>query len=126
MANETRPNTFENIVNLVKAVVWPLIFVYVLLQYNGPVAQTLALFPDLVKHATKLTAGGITLEIEQKALETGNQALALALKGLSPNARKLLLRVNESYWSVWDPETKSDRPEDRRYFSLDRPELKEL
>lgn len=101
MPDEARPTTFTNIASLVKALAWPVLIFYIFMRFQGPLSEIVGLLPDLVKHATKVSAGGVTLEIEQKARETGNEALTSALKGLSPEARKLLLQVGDSYWREW-------------------------
>jgi hypothetical protein len=123
MPEETKTTTFGNIVNLIKALAWPTLILYILLYYRQPISETLSLFPNLVRHASKFSAGGVTLEIEQVAQQSGNEQLAVALKGLSPPARKLLLQVGSSYWAEWSKGAPGG-PAD--YFSPDRPELDEL
>jgi hypothetical protein len=116
----TESNAFGNINNLIKALIWPLVILYILLRYHSPVSVTIELIPNLIKHATKVSAGGVTFEIEQKAQESGNENLAAALKGLSPQARKLLLQVGESYWHEWYKSTLGN------YRADHLPELDEL
>lgn len=97
----SKSSMFGNINDLIKALIWPVLILYVLLRYQSPISDTIDLLPNLIKHATKFSAGGVTLEIEQRAQESGNENLAIALKGLSPEARKLLLQVGDSYWTEW-------------------------
>jgi hypothetical protein len=101
VAEETKPSVFANVVNLIKALAWPLIVAYVLIQFSKPLSDTVNLLPDLIGHANKLSAGGVTLEIERQAQASGNASLAKALKGLTPDARKLLLQIGQSDWILW-------------------------
>lgn len=107
MPDEGKGGTFTNITQLVKALAWPVLILYVFLRFQGPLSETVDLLPDTLRHASKISAGGLTLEIEQKAQEKGND-IANALRGLSTEARKLLLQVGDSYWHKWGKDTHGD------------------
>lgn len=114
--SDDRSDTFSNVVKLIAALAWPVIVLCILVRFSNPLSETASLLPDLVRHATKVTAGGVTLEINEQAQASGGVELAVALKGLSPQARKLLLQVGESYWTQWSPDGK------RGYISGSSPE----
>lgn len=94
-------DTFGNIVKLIQSLAWPGLVLLLFIFYRDPFSRTIDQVPDLVGHATEMKVGSVSLEIEQKAESSNDTRLADALKGLSPDARRILLERGDSYMRIW-------------------------
>jgi hypothetical protein len=108
-------STFANIVKLIQALVWPVLLLFLFLAFRDPFSRTIAEVPDLIGHASEMKIGGVSVTIEQQARDTGDAKLAAALKGLSPDARKLMLEVGTHNVQIWGAYYAGDTTH-RRYF----------
>jgi hypothetical protein len=81
----------------IRSVAWPLVAVLALLLFR---AQIASLFTGTQAKEVSI-AHVFTMKLEQAAKKTGNPKLAEALKGLSAEARKLLLQMGSTYNQVW-------------------------
>ena len=94
-------DTFGNIVKIVQSLAWPVLVMLLFIFYRDPFSRTIDQIPDLISHATEMQVGSVSLKIEQKAASSSDTRLADALKGLSPDARRILLEAGESYTTIW-------------------------
>lgn len=97
----TKSDTFWNFVKLIQATAWPVIVLFSFLAYRDPFSRTISEISDLLSHAREMKIGTVSFTIEQEAKGTGDLRLAEALKGLSPEARKLILQTGTSWIALW-------------------------
>jgi hypothetical protein len=76
MASNTTKTRFELAVELVKAIVWPVIALVILFSFWHPFQLAMEQLPDVVSHSDTITIAGLTLKIDR----------SLQLQGLEPSA----------------------------------------
>lgn len=111
----TRLECYRVIVELVKALVWPAIFVSLLVAFWSPLSYTVDVLLNKLWEAKKVGIGALSIEIQEQARARGNPKLARRLNGLSPEAIRLLLEIGRAHHllvSKFEP-----RPGEKR-FSL--------
>jgi hypothetical protein len=81
-------------VDIVKGLTWPVVIVFVIIFFFGPVSKIAHLLPDKLRDANKISAGGLSLEIQRAASQAGNPRLAERIGGLSENALRFLLNAS--------------------------------
>lgn len=91
----------EATVNLVKAVIWPALILYVFFALHVPIDQILSELPEKLSEAQKISVGSLSLEVQAQAKRTGGMELAVTLQNLSPKAVALLININRAYWAVY-------------------------
>jgi hypothetical protein len=94
---------FSNIVKLVQALAWPALAFFLFIFYRDPFSRSIEQIPDLIGHASEMKLGSVSFKIEQKAQASSDTKLADALRGLSPDARRILLERGDSYMNIWTP-----------------------
>lgn len=87
--------TLKLLVELIKVLAWPAIFVGAFLMFRQPIEAIMEDLPLKFSEATKVGVGALTLEIQQQAKAAGNPQLAMRLGKLSPEAIKLLIEMGE-------------------------------
>ena len=93
--------TLEQAVALIKAVVWPLLVVLLLILYHRPLDEVAALLPGVVAQAQKISVGGLSMEIQVQAKRTGGSALAEVLNELEPgDIEELIHTGRRSPWGL--------------------------
>lgn len=77
-------STFENINELLKAILWPLIVVIVLTTYHNDVS-------DMFRKSSKVSLGSFSMEMQQEAKNQGSAELSKIIQELSvPGIKRLL------------------------------------
>jgi hypothetical protein len=92
--------TFEHIVNLVKALVWPLMIVMFFLVYRDTATQIADQVPTLLTHATKFSAGGLAIEIKEQAQQAGGAQLSNIVTSLDGEDIQEILRIGCGPWGL--------------------------
>ena len=84
-------SNFENVNDLIRATMWPLIVLIFFFAYNTEFNKIIKLIPDRLEQSSKISIGSLSFEIERTAKLTGNEELADIVKNLSEDGiRKLL------------------------------------
>jgi len=94
-----QPNTLEIaklIVELVRAMAWPMLALLVLILFYKPIRLAITGIAEKFGTANKLTFGSLSIEIANKARELGDPVLAAGIGALSPVAIEQLLRAPTS------------------------------
>ncbi len=69
---------------------------FVFIWFRSPLTKIADQLPEKVAEANKVTAGGLSFEIEKTAQKTGDPQLATLIGGLSRNAVEMLLRIGKN------------------------------
>jgi hypothetical protein len=85
--------TFEHIVNLVKALVWPLLIAIFFLVYRDTAGQIADQLPGLMAHVTKVSGGGLAVEIQQQAQQAGGMRLSNVVTSLDGGDIQQILKI---------------------------------
>lgn len=83
-------------IDLVKAMIWPALIVYLFLELKGPLQQVLTELPEKVSEAQKISLGSFSLEVEHQAIQTGGMKLADTLRNLSPQSIAELMQIGNN------------------------------
>jgi hypothetical protein len=88
-----QPSALELVVQLVKAAAWPVLALVVILSIRAPLIRSANLLPKMLEQSTsaKVSAGGLSIEIQRAATAAGIPQLGELIRGLSPEAVELLL-----------------------------------
>lgn len=97
---DTRLKYFENLIALIKVIIWPIIALILFISLHTPLMKILDTLPPLVEESTKLSYGDFSLEIEQRAIAGGYPELAEVLSLLSPEALEVLLQTSNGQSSL--------------------------
>jgi hypothetical protein len=92
--------TFEHIVNLVKALVWPLLIAIFFLVYRDTAGQIADQLPGLMAHVTKVSGGGLAVEIQQQAQQAGGMQLSNVVTSLDGGDIQQILKIGCGYWGL--------------------------
>jgi len=88
---ESKKTNFENINDLLKAVLWPLVVVIVLVSYNSDIT-------DMFRNSSKVSLGDFSMEIQREAKSRGASELSSVITELSISGIKRLLSMGNSSW----------------------------
>lgn len=80
---------FENINDLLKASLWPLIVIIVLITYHSDIS-------DMFKNSSKVSLGSFTMEMQREAKNKGSEELSQIISELSVPGIKRLLSMGTS------------------------------
>jgi len=81
---DTKKSNFENINDLLKALLWPLVAVTVILMFKGEVRT-------MFQNSSKVTLGSFSMEIQREAANQGQSELSTIITKLSiPGLKKLM------------------------------------
>jgi hypothetical protein len=86
----------EAVAGIIKTLTWPLVILFLFFQFRDPLGQIAQLLPTKLEQASKVSAGGLTLEIEKTARAAGNPELSRLIGGLSRRALEILLRTSRT------------------------------
>lgn len=92
----------ERISVIIKSLVLPGIFIFIIIQFHEPLGKIAHMLPIKLDHANKVSAGGLSFEIEKSAKAEGNPELSKLINGLSRRALQILLEtpVSSSKYNV--------------------------
>jgi hypothetical protein len=79
-------STFENINDLIKAVLWPLLIGLVIVSYHDDISA-------MFRHSSKVSIGNFSMEIQRQAANQGSASLSLVINDLSVTGIKRLLTM---------------------------------
>lgn len=108
---------FKIIVELIKAIIWPSVVVGLILMFRKPLSLIINQLPAKFSRATKVSVGGLSVEIQAKALEAGNPLLAEKIGTLSAEALEQLLKIDKSALSMGFV-SKGQKQDGSEYYSL--------
>lgn len=91
---------FEQIVNLMKVLIWPLSLAAFLLVYRDTANQISEQLPGMMAHATKVSAGGLAIEIQEQAQQSGGTQLSNAVSSLNAADIQELLKTGCGWWGL--------------------------
>jgi hypothetical protein len=97
---EQRKTTFENINDLFKAILWPLIVLIIFFSYKAELNDIIRLIPKKLESSSKISVGSLSFEIEKTARKTGNEELGEIIKNLSEGSIRKLLTLGSGRHSV--------------------------
>jgi hypothetical protein len=77
-------STFENVNDLLKAILWPLIVVIILIAYHSDIS-------DMFRNSSKVSLGSFSMEMQREAKSQGSAELSNIIQELSvPGIKRLL------------------------------------
>lgn len=83
-------------IELIKAVAWPLLVLYILIRYRVPLRRLILMIPQKLEHATKVSIGSLALEMQATLTNIGDVDLALEVPKLSREAYETILTLTEN------------------------------
>lgn len=90
----------ETFASIIKTVTLPLVLLFLFFEFRSPLSDIARLLPQKIDQAYKVSAGGLSIEIERSAKASGNPELAKLIDGLSRNALEILLRSSKNESSI--------------------------
>lgn len=92
-ARAERQSGIVLLVDLAKAVAWPVLIMVLVIVFFAPIRKTLNLVPMKIESASKASIGSMSWEIERQALRQGGPELAQRVGRLSPAAIEELINT---------------------------------
>ena len=90
---EQRPRALALVVELLRAVAWPLLTLGFVLMFYAPIRRMIELVPAKLDKADKANIGYLSWEIRQRVRQQGGTELARTVGALSPAAVEELIRI---------------------------------
>ena len=81
------------IVELVKAVAWPLFATIALLSFWGPLRLTVRQLPELVSRSETITVAGLSIEVQRNVSQQATEEVRQAVAQLSPDSISNLITM---------------------------------
>ncbi|MFT3794721.1 hypothetical protein [Flavobacterium sp.] len=97
---DTPKSTFENTIELLKTLLWPVIILFFFFGYKTEIDQMIAVLPQKFENSSKFSVGSFSFEIEQKAKKSGNEELGEIIKGLSSPAIRKMITMGQGGQSI--------------------------
>jgi hypothetical protein len=118
MPDSQPKSRFELVVELIKAVAWPLIALILLIAFWTPLRQTTDLIPSIIGRSDTISIAGLSLKVSQGLKAKASPEVQRVLAKLSRSGVERVLRMSESaYW---------DRVPGRTYYKEDTADLLKL
>ncbi len=92
---------FELIVELIKAVAWPLLAIVVLVAFWSPLRRTADLIPSIVGRSDTITIAGLTLKVGRGLKSKASPQVEKVLESLSKDSIAAVLGMPEG--ATWPP-----------------------
>lgn len=98
---ESQPKSrFELVVELIKALAWPLIALILLIAFWTPLRQTTDLIPSIIGRSDTITIAGLSLKVGQGLKAKATPEVQKVLAKLSRSGVERVLRMSDSsYWT---------------------------
>jgi hypothetical protein len=97
MGNNPSKSRFELMVELVKAVAWPLFASVLLISFWGPLRSAVSQLPNIISRSETLSIAGLSLKIRRGLTQQPSEEVKKSLSKLSPDDLKRLLNFNSTY-----------------------------
>lgn len=81
--------TFDNINDLLKAILWPLVLVIIIMMYNRDIS-------NMLQKSSKVSLGSFSMEMQLQAKINGEEELSKTFLKLSPPAIKYFLSMGQN------------------------------
>src|SRR5436190_13220571 len=107
--SENQKGTFENVNDLLKAILWPVLILFIFFTFKNDIINIVHLIPDKIQSSSKISVGGLSIEIEKSAINSGDPKLAGIIKNLSEQGIRKLLTLGKGSFSVMVNYLKSDK-----------------
>ena len=88
-------STFEIIVDLIKAMIWPILVVLMFILFYDQIFSIIEIIPSKIRQSSRIKIGDISLEIERYAKAKGNEELAVIIQDLSKDAITTLVNLGK-------------------------------
>jgi hypothetical protein len=95
-----KKSTLELVVEVIKALAWPLFATVFLVSFWTPLHDTATLIPSIVSRSDTITIAGLSLKVGKALNKKATPEVELALSRLSKEGVKRLLEMSASSW--WD------------------------
>jgi hypothetical protein len=82
---------YEISVDLVKALIWPLLIAIFFISYRQPISQTVQQIPSLLASSSELTIAGTKIQIDRRLRARTSTAVLQAMSQLSPDGMERLM-----------------------------------
>jgi hypothetical protein len=79
-------------VDAIKALVWPILLLSLVLVYREPISAVARLLPQKVRDSSRISVGSLSLEIAELAAKRGDNRAGVLLRDLSKESIEILLR----------------------------------
>lgn len=100
MTDIHKKETFELIVDLVRALAWPIVAFALLFALWSPLRQTAELIPSIISRSDTITISGLSLKIGQRLHREATPEVEAVLKAIRKEDIELMLSVGDTSW--WD------------------------
>jgi hypothetical protein len=97
MSNNPSKSRFELIVELIKAVAWPLFAIVLLISFWRPLRSAVTQLPNIISRSETLSIAGLYLKVRRSLARQPSEEVKQALSKLSPDDLKRL----QNFTSTW-------------------------
>lgn len=87
-----QPSKLELFVNLVKAIIWPVLVFYILLSFSEPISKIFNNLSQMIPNSSKISIAGVTIETNQQISEVQKDLL----KNISPESIRVLIEIGNA------------------------------
>lgn len=87
-----QPSKLELFVNLVKAIIWPVLVFYILLSFSEPIGKIFNNLSQMIPNSSKISVAGVTIETNQQISEVQKDLL----KNISPESIRVLIEIGNA------------------------------
>ncbi len=91
MPENTPKSRFELLVELIKAIIWPLFATVILFLFWEPIRTISTQLPSLIGRSETITIAGVSLKVSKRLTQQASPKLAAALAKLSPQGLRQLV-----------------------------------
>lgn len=97
MSNNPSKSRFELIVELIKAVAWPLFAIVLLVSFWRPLRSAVTQLPNIISRSETLSIAGLSLKVRRSLAKQPSEEVKQALSKLSPDDLKRLQNFNSTF-----------------------------
>ncbi len=96
MSKDTQPSKskFELTVDLIKAIIWPIVVSFLLIVFWRPIYSTINQIPKVVNNSETITIGSLSLKIRSNSNLIPSDSVKISLEALSASGINSLLTSN--------------------------------
>src|SRR3954470_23543522 len=91
---DNNKSRIQNITDLLKVVLWPIIVVVIILIFWRPLYLTLNRLPDVLNKSEAITIGSLSIKLEKKIISKPTEEVQNVLKELSATSVETLIYSN--------------------------------
>ncbi len=111
MSNNQNKSKYEITVDMIRSIIWPVLFASILISYSKPITETINQLPNLVAASSELSIAGVRVQVDRSIRAKTSPTVLHVMAQISPDGIKRLMSLSSGTPIFSDDESKRYKDE---------------